>query len=187
MATTRASTTAPVTTTPEMTTPGMTTPTVVKAPAVTPAASAGQATLEAPSTPSQPTITPAAGPTAVHISTPAAPPPEPTVVTVPVAPALQIAATATGTKIGRGVAVRPRLRFPTHIGGVFAVITPPAIVTPDFVAADVRRPLLGMTPSVGSRSRLVTASVALLMLLAVSGSFLLLAHRIQGCARPGTS
>jgi hypothetical protein len=165
----------------------MTTPTVVKAPTATPPAPAGQSSLEAPSTPSQPTITPAAGAPAVHISTPAAPPAEPTVVIVPVAPALQIAATATGTKIGRGVAARPRLRFPAHIGGVFAVITPPAIVTPNFAAADVRRPLLGVTQTVGSRSSLVTASAALLVLLAASGSFLLLAHRIQRDATPRAS
>jgi hypothetical protein len=108
-------------------------------------------------------------------------------VTVPVAPALQIAATATGTKIGRGVAARARLRFPAHIGGVFAVITPPAILSADFAAADVRRPLLDVTPTIGSRSSLVTASLALLMLLAASGSFLLLAHRIQRGAAPRAS
>jgi hypothetical protein len=51
---------------------------------------------------------------------------------------------------------------------------------PGIVAADVRRPSFAL-PGAGKENRvLVPAALALLMLVAASGSFLLLARRVHG-------
>jgi len=120
--------------------------------------------------------TPNGGEPAVHVSAPTELPSEP-VVTAPTRPTSHIGSAAART-IERHTAAPRRLRIPAHVQGLVALLVPPA-VDPDFAAADVLRPTLGATAAVGDRRSLVTAALALVMLIAASGSFLLLAHRIE--------
>jgi hypothetical protein len=120
--------------------------------------------------------TPTGGESVVHVSAPTGVPSEP-VVTAPTKPTSQIGSAATRT-IARQTGAPRRLRIPAHVQGLVALPGPP-ILDPDFAAADVLRPTLGATAALGDRRSLVTAALALVMLIAVSGSFLLLAHRIE--------
>jgi hypothetical protein len=106
---------------------------------------------------------------------------------VPAAPASHVAAAPGEARLERGIAAQRRLRLPAHVGGQEIVFAPSALLTPDFAAADVRRPTLGATAVLGDRRSLVTASLALVMLVAASGSFLLLARRIERGAQPRAS
>lgn len=99
--------------------------------------------------------------------------------TVPAAPG--------GARIERGNAARRRLRLPAEIEGQAILFPPPALMTPGFTAADILRPTLGATTVVGNRGSLLTAAMALVALIAASGSFLLLAHRIERGAKPRAS
>jgi hypothetical protein len=97
-------------------------------------------------------------------------------VTVPAAPG--------GARIERGHAAQRRLRIPAHVEGQAILFPLPALMTPAFTTAVVPRPTLGAIAVVGNRRSLVTAAMALVALIAASGSFLLLAHRIERGAKP---
>jgi hypothetical protein len=83
--------------------------------------------------------------------------------------------------LGRTVST-PRL--PALVNGLGRTVLTPRLPTPDFAAADVWRPTLGWTATIGRGPSLVIPSLALAMLLAASGSFLLLAYRIERGSRP---
>jgi hypothetical protein len=73
-----------------------------------------------------------------------------------------------------------RIRIPTQIEGVARVValSPPTDV--DLAAADARRPaVVERFLSDRDRAPLVFAALALLLLVAASGSFLMLAHRVS--------
>jgi hypothetical protein len=59
------------------------------------------------------------------------------------------------------------------------------LVDPGVVAADARRPTIAASAGDGENRVLVPASLALLMLVAASASFLFLARRVYGQWRPG--
>jgi hypothetical protein len=103
---------------------------------------------------------------------------------VPAEPTAHVTIAPKRVTVAPVTAARQRLRLPAHIGGAATALPEPALVTPDFAAADVRRATPGGTATVADRPSLVTASLGLLMLLAASGSFLLLAHRLQRGTRP---
>jgi hypothetical protein len=78
------------------------------------------------------------------------------------------------------------LVLPGLVNGLGRTAPTPRLPTPDFAAADVWRPTLGWTTTLGRRPSLVIPSLALVMLLAASGSFLLLAYRIERGSRPAS-
>ena len=85
--------------------------------------------------------------------------------------------------IERGNAAHRRLTLPTYIEGQVLLFRPPALMTPGFTPANVPGP----TAVIGDRRSLATAAMALVALIAASGSFLLLAHRIERGAKPSAS
>jgi hypothetical protein len=78
----------------------------------------------------------------------------------------------------------PRLRLPAFHPVVVPAILP---TDPSFAAADVRRPAPGVTAPARGNRFLVPASLALLALVAASGSFLLLAGRLRRGLTPRAS
>jgi hypothetical protein len=107
-------------------------------------------------------------------------------------PAVQVvtAPTVTATSAHRATvrrtAVQQRFRLPGLVAGLTR-LTLPSIPAPELVAADARRPGLGAIAVAGHRVSLVAPALALLALLAASGSFLLLAQRVERASRPGTA
>jgi hypothetical protein len=72
------------------------------------------------------------------------------------------------------------------VGGVARIVAASSFAGTDLAAADVRRPAV-VERLIADRSPLVLASLGLLLLVAASGSFLLLAQRISRAGLPGGS
>jgi hypothetical protein len=117
--------------------------------------------------------------------------PRPAVVVTPVgsqpAEHLTVAPAGSTPAVSKPAGVKPRVRRPTtprriELPPFHAVYVIPSVVPPGpgVVAADVRRPVVAVPGPGKENHMLVPASLALLMLVAASGSFLLLARRVHG-------
>jgi hypothetical protein len=165
-----------------------------KAPATgTVSAPPGSTPSSRPAPTSQPATTAAAP--AVHVSEPltpsaaspvsvplASPPAEP-VVSTPT-PATEKPAQAHVEVRHR--AARARVPIPADVRGIARSFVASSSTSSDFAAADALRPA-ALEPLVTGGSRLALASLALLLLVAASGSFLLLVHRASRAGSPTTS
>jgi hypothetical protein len=69
-----------------------------------------------------------------------------------------------------------RIPIPVQVEGAARFVAARSSAEADFAAADVRRPVVAER-LLANRAPLVLASLALLLLVAGSGSFLVLAHR----------
>jgi hypothetical protein len=111
--------------------------------------------------------------------------PPPTVTATPTAKASHAEAAKPRAKAEHG-ATLARILVPTHVTGVARVVSANSSADTDLAAADVRRPAV-VERVLHDRAPLVLGSLALLLLVAASGSFLLLAHRISRAGLPRES
>jgi hypothetical protein len=84
------------------------------------------------------------------------------------------------------VAILAWFPIPAHVAGVARIVAASPSTGTDLAAADVRRPAV-VERLITNRAPLVLASLGLLLLVAASGSFLLLAQRISRVGLPGGS
>jgi hypothetical protein len=84
------------------------------------------------------------------------------------------------------VAILAWFPLPAHVTGVARIVAASSSTGTDLAAADVLRPAV-VDRVIANRAPLVLASLGLLLLVAASGSFLLLAQRISRVGSPGGS
>jgi len=156
------------------------TPAATTVPSSTPATAAtrssgSQAAAVAP-------VTTTATPAPAHVSVPFAPP-APTVTPLPTGKPTSDHVAPGEEKDGARLS---RVLVPFHVGGISPSVVRNSFGNTDLVAADARRPVI-VAPLLHGSSLVVPASLALLLLVAASGCFLLLARRIEHASRSRAS